>query len=93
MYLETTDIYKIIIDFPDKCYPTCQKCGNKMDSLTIMTSCLFTERDEKLKADNPFAEIISDLEGKTTHIHFHHGHPNNDNIGTAFYCPLTDNRW
>lgn len=94
--LETTDILRIQIDFPERCIPTCDKCGHNMNKVIILTDCLYTQRNEKLRRNknNESLDIRGyDSEGRMTHVHFQHQHPNSETIKTAYYCPLTQERW
>lgn len=93
LYLEATDIIKIQIDFPNECMPTCHICGNYMNTITIMSDCIYTERDTTLTdKDGKFIGRVR-LEGGTTHIHFHHIHPNTPTKKTGYFCPLYTKRW
>jgi hypothetical protein len=50
--------------------------------ITVMPECLYSIQKK-----------ISALEGQAAHIHFHHAHPNNDTLKTAFYCPIYNKKW
>lgn len=82
IYLETPDVYRILIDFPITNVPTCFRCGQIMNMITVMPECLYSIQKK-----------ISALEGQAAHIHFHHAHPNNDTLKTAFYCPIYNKKW
>lgn len=92
LFLEATDRISIQIDFPEHCLPTCNICGNSMNYITIMSDCIYTQREQ----NQPTGTLTSklSLEGGTTHIHFHHNHPNaSSQHKTSYYCPLYDKRW
>lgn len=82
MILETTDVFRIVIDFPEPAIPTCSKCGRGMNKITIMSECIYT-----------IAKKMTRIEGKSTHVHFIHEHPNSETISIERYCPLAEKRW